>query len=120
MNARYNSYQVHSVTGEIPDTRFYRAIDDKRSLFREFTVPHSFESTNDIFALRAERTVNAYRKISIYKLELNVSGVPLRERVVLRIAPDKKSGLAEIRFWYDKKLVGIQTVRNKDLNIPNF
>ncbi len=117
---RYNSYQVHSVTGEIPDIRFYRAIDDKRSLFREFAVPHPFESTKDIFALRVERTVNAYRKISINKLELSVSGVPLREKVTLRIVPDKKSGLAEVRFWYNKKLVGIQTVRNQDLNIPNF
>jgi len=117
---RYNSYQVHSVTGEIPDIRFYRAIDDKRSLFREFAVPSPFESTKDIFALRVERTVNSYRKISINKLELSVSGVPLREKVTLRISPDKKSGLSEVRFWYDKKLVGIQTVRNKDLNIPNF
>lgn len=117
---RYNSYQVHSTTGEIPDIRFYRAIDDKRSLFREFAVPAPFASTKDIFALRAERMVNAYRKISINKLELSVSGVPLREKVALRIVPDKKSGLAEIRFWYDKKLVGIQKVRNEDLNIPNF
>jgi hypothetical protein len=117
---RYNSYQVHSVTGEIPDIRFYRAIDDKRSLFREFAVPSPFSSTKDIFALRAERTVNAYRKISINKLELSVSGVPLRERVALRISPDKKSGLSEVRFWYNRKLVGIQAVRNEDLNIPNF
>jgi len=117
---RYNSHQVHSTTGEIPDIRFYRAIDDKRSLFREFTVPSPFISTKDIFALRDNRVVNAYRKISINKLELNVSGVPLRERVYLRIAPDKNKGLAEIRFWYNKKLVGVQKVRNEDLNIPNF
>lgn len=117
---RYNSYQVHSTTGEIPDIRFYRAIDDKRSLFREFAVPSPFVSTKDIFALRDNRVVNAYRKISINKLELNVSGVPVRERVYLRIVPGKNGGLAEIRFWYDKKLAGIQTVRNEDLNIPNF
>jgi len=117
---RYNSYQVHSTTGEIPDIRFYRAIDDKRSLFRKFEVPGPFVSTKDIFALRAERTVNPYRKISFNKLELSASGVPLRKRVALRIAPDKNTGLAEIRFWYDKKLVGIAKVRNEDLNIPNF
>lgn len=117
---RYNSYQVHSATGEIPDIRFYRAIDDKRSLFREFVIPSPFISTKDIFALRDKRVVNAYRKISINNLELSVSGVPIRERVSLRIVPDKKSGLAEVRFWYDKKLVGIQKVRNEDLNIPNF
>ncbi|MCX6383288.1 MAG: hypothetical protein NTV16_02205 [Actinobacteria bacterium] len=34
---RYNSYQIHSITGEIPDER--RAPDEKRSLFREFIVP---------------------------------------------------------------------------------
>jgi len=64
--------------------------------------------------------VNAYRKISISNTELSVSGVPLRERVFLRIVPDKKSGLAEVRFWYNDKLVGIQKVKNEDLNIPNF
>jgi len=117
---RYNSYQVHSTTGEIPDVRFYRAFDEKKSLFREFVIPSPFISTKDIFALRDDRVVNAYRKISINNLELNVSGVPLRERVYLRITPDKNSGLSEIRFWYNKKLVGVQKVRNEDLNIPNF
>jgi len=117
---RYNSYQVHSTTGEIPDIRFYRAFDEKRSLFREFAIPSPFISTKDIFALRDDRVVNAYRKISINNLKLNVSGVPIRERVYLRIVPDKKSGLAEIRFWYNDKLVGIQKVKNEDLNIPNF
>ena len=64
--------------------------------------------------------VNAYHKISLKNLELTVPKVPLRERVSLRIVPDKVTGIAEIRFWYDKKLVGIQKVRNEDLNIPNF
>ena len=49
----------------------------------------------------------------INKLELKVSGVPIREKVQLRIVPDKKSGMAEIRFWYDNKLVGIQKVKTK-------
>lgn len=64
--------------------------------------------------------INAYRKISINNLELNVSGVPIRERVSLRIVPDKKSGLAKIRFWYNDKLVGVQKVKSGDLNILNF
>jgi len=46
--------------------------------------------------------------------------VPIRERVALRIIPDKKAGLAEVRFWYDNRLVGVKKVRNEDLNIPNF
>ena len=108
---RYNSYQVHSTTGEIPDIEFYRAIEDKRSLFREFIIPSPFSSTKDIFALRDSRVVNPYRMISIRNLELSVPGVPPRERVALRISPDKDTGPAEIRFWYDKKLIGVQSVR---------
>ena len=70
-------------------------------------LPKPFTSTKGVFTLRAERMVNAYRKIYINNLELNVSGVPIRERVYLRIVPDKKSGLAEIRFWYKDNLVGV-------------
>ena len=117
---RYNTYQVHSTTGEIPDKRFYRALEEKKSLFRQFEIPKPYVSTKDIFALRAERMVTAYRKISINNLELAVSGVPIRAYTSLRIVPDKQSGLSEIRFWYDDKLVGVQRVRNEDLNIPNF
>ena len=67
-----------------------------------------------------ERTVNAYRKISINKLELKVSGTPIREQVQLRIIPDKESGLAEIRLWYNNKLVGTQKIKNEDLNLVHF
>lgn len=117
---RYNSYQVHSTTGEIPDVRFYRALDEKKSLFREFIIPSPFISTKDIFSLRDSRIVNAYHKISLKNIELTVPKVPLRERVYLRIIPDMSTGIAEIRFWYDKKLVGTAKVRNEDLNILNF
>lgn len=117
---RYNTKQVHSSTGEIPDVRFYNALKVKKSLFREFMLPPPFISTKDIFSLRAERTVNAYRKISFNNLEINVPKVPIRERVFLRIVPDKKSGIAEIRFWYKDKLVDTQKVKNEELNLPNF
>jgi hypothetical protein len=117
---RYNSYQIHSTTGEIPDIRFYRAIDDKRSLFREFVLPDPFTSTKDIFALRDIMVVSPYRKIFIRNLQLQVQGVPPRERVALRISPDKDTGLSQIRFWYNKKLVGVQSIRSGELNIPNF
>ena len=118
--ARYNSYQVHSTTGEVTDIRFYRAVDDKRSLFREFVIPAPYVSTKDVFALRDSRIVNAYHKISLKNLELTVPKVPLRERVSLRIVPDMTTGIAEIRFWYDKNLVGTANVKNEDLSIPNF
>ena len=40
-------------------------------------------------------------------LKLHVPGFPIRGTVQLRIIPDKENGLAEIRFWYEDKLVGI-------------
>ena len=83
-------------------------------------VTKPYVSTKDIFALRDERVVNAYRRISFNKLTINIPGVPIRERVGLRIVPDLKLGMAEIRFWYKDKLVGTYEVRNEDLNLSNF
>ncbi len=117
---RYNNHQVHSTTREIPALRFQRALNDKKSLFREFTLFPPFESTKDIFCLRTERTVNSYRKISINNLVLKVPGVPIGGNVQLRIVPDKESDLAEIRFWYNNRLVGVQKVKNGDLNLVHF
>lgn len=118
--ARYNYKQVHSTTGEVPYYLFKRKIASGESLFREFTIPKPYISTKDIFALRDKRVVNAYRRISINNLVINVSGVPIREGVDLRIVPDLRSGMAEIRFWYKDELVGTYEVRNEDLNLPNF
>ena len=117
---RYNNYQVHSTTGEIPAVRFEKALNERKTLFREFIVSPPYESTKDIFCLRVERTVNAYRKISINKLELNVFGAPIRKKVQLRIIPDKESGIAEIRFWYKDRLIGVNKVKNSDLNLVHF
>jgi len=117
---RYNNRQVHSTTGEIPSTRFQKAIQQKQSFFRKFQVPPPFQSTKDIFCLRAERVVNAYRKISFNNLQLKAHGVPIREKVLLRICPDKESGLAEIRLWYKNELVATQIVKNEDLNLVHF
>ncbi len=117
---RYNFYQVHSTTGEVPYYRLKRLIDEGKSLFREFVLPTSYVSTKDIFALRDSRIVNPYRKISFNKLKLPISGAPIREAVNLRIVPDMESGMAEIRLWYKDKLIGIQNVKNEDINLPNF
>jgi len=116
---RYNYRQVHSTTGEVPYCRFKRKLAEKRSLFREFAVP-PYLSTKGIYALRAERVVNPYRRISLNNLEINISGVPIREKVNLRIVPDLDSGMAEIRFWYKDRLVSTHEVKNEDLNLLNF
>lgn len=117
---RYNNHQVHSTTGEIPSLRFQQALEDKKSLFREFAVPPPFQSSKDIFCLRVQRIVNPYRKISFNNLEFRVEGVPIRGTVQLRIIPDRVSGMSEIRFWYENRLVGVQKVKSKDLNLVHF
>ena len=118
--ARYNYKQVHSTTGEVPYYRLKRKVANGESLFREFLVPKPYVSTKDIFALRDQRVVNPYRRISFNNLTINITGVPIREKVNLRIVPDLRSGMAEIRFWYKEELVGTYQVRNEDLNLPNF
>lgn len=36
---RYNNYQVHSTTGEIPAVKLENALNESKTLFREFIVP---------------------------------------------------------------------------------
>jgi hypothetical protein len=117
---RYNYHQVHSTTGEIPALRMAKAFEQGKSLFREFTLPVPFQSTKDIFCLRAERVVNPYRKISFQNVEFKVPGVPIREKVQLRIVPDDEMNLAEIRFWYKSQLVGIEKIKCSELKLVQF
>jgi len=117
---KYNYRIVHSTTGEIPYIRFQRAIRDKRSLFREFTIRPPFKSVKDIFCLRVERMVDSYRKVSINKFELKVPKAPLHESIQLRISPGKESGVSEVRFWYEDEFLGSQKVKNFELNLVQF
>lgn len=117
---KYNYRIVHSTTGEIPYIRFQRAIREKRTLFREFTINPPFKSVKDIFCLRVDRMVNSYRKVSINNLELKVPKAPLHESIQLRIVPDKESGLSEVRFWHKDEFLGSQKVKNSDLNLVQF
>ena len=97
---RYNEHQVHSTTGEIPAIRLERALREGKHLFRPFKVPYPFESTKDVFCIKEERTINAYRKISINGVELRVPGADPYQRIELRMIPDEKTNLTEIRFWH--------------------
>lgn len=117
---KYNYQWIHSTTGEVPYIRFQRALKENKSLFREFAVRPPYKSIKDIFCLRANRMVNSYRKVSINNLELRLPSAPLHERIQLRLIPDKESGLTEIRFWHEDDLLGIQKVKNSDLNLVQF
>lgn len=116
---RYNYRQIHSTTREVPYYRFQRAIKEKNSLFREFTVNPPYESVKDIFCLRMNRTIDAYRKISINNLQLKVNNATPRETVNLRIYP-MSNGVSEVRFWCNNKLIDVQRIKNTDLNIVHF
>ncbi len=117
---RYNYHQVHSTTGEVPILRFERAIKEKKSLFREFTIPSPYSSIKDIFCLRVKRIIDAYHKISLDKLTFKVHKAPLREQVELRISPNQNTDLADVRIWYKDILTDVYQVKNSDLNSVRF
>ena len=74
----------------------------------------------NIFCLRIKRKVDVYHKISINNLKLKVHKAPLREKIELRIVPDEKTGLAEVRIWYKDILTDVYQVKNSDLDIVQF
>ena len=117
---QYNHRWVHSTTKEIPAVRFERAREEGKSLLRPFTIKNPLESSKDIFCLREQRVVNNYRKLSLHNLELTVTGVPPRYPVDLRIVPNAKAGLTEVRIWFRGKLVSTQLVKNQDLGLVYF
>jgi len=115
---RYNYHQVHSTTLEVPYYRFQGALEEKRSLFREFKIKPPFKSTKDIFCLRTERTIDAYRKISISNLQLKIKGNP-RDMVNLRIY-HMDNGISELRFWCNDKLIDVRRVKSSNLNLAHL
>jgi hypothetical protein len=102
---RYNNHQVHSTTGEIPAVRFANAKQQGNSLFRPFVLPKPYSSLKDVFCLRDTRTVNGYRRISIFNQRIEVPKVPLREDVEIHIVPDLDRQTFECRLWWEQKMV---------------
>lgn len=118
--AQYNFKRIHSTTGEIPMSRFNQALKVEKSLFREFSLKPPFQSAKDIFCLRAWRVVDAYRKVSFGNLAITVpNGLP-KEKVELRLYPDLKTGLTDVRFWSHNLFKGTVKVKTKDLSIVQF
>jgi hypothetical protein len=102
---RYNNHQVHSTTGEIPSIRFDNARKSGTSLFRPFSLPKPYTSSKDIFCLREMRTLNGYRRISLFNHEIEVPNVPVREDVELHLIPDTTRQALEVRIWFENKMV---------------
>jgi hypothetical protein len=102
---RYNNHQVHSTTGEIPGIRFDNARKSGLTFFRPFSLPKPYTSPKDIFCLHERRTLNGYRRISLFNHEIEVPHVPLREDVELHLIPDIAKQALEVRIWFDNKMV---------------
>jgi hypothetical protein len=115
---RYNYRQVHSTTQEIPYFRFQKALKQKQSLFREFTVKPPFQSAKDIFCLRMNRTVDAYRRVSVNNLQFKVHADP-RKQVNLRFYP-LNNQITEIRFWCEEKLIDVYKIKTPELPEVHF
>ena len=116
---RYNYRQVHSTTQEVPYYRFQRALKEGKSLFRQFAIKPPYQSAKDIFCLRINRVIDAYRKISIKNFQLKINNATPRQTVNLRIYP-VSNGLAELRFWCNGKLIDIQRAKIDDLQLSTF
>ncbi len=102
---RYNNHQVHSTTSEIPGVRFEKARKDGNSLFRPFALPKPYSSAKDVFCLREKRTVNGYRRISLFNHEIEVPKVPLREEVEVHLIPDPPRNVLQVRIWWNHQMV---------------
>lgn len=112
---RYNTKHVHSITGEIPDIRFNKAIKNEQTLFRPF-MPIAPYSTKDMFALREARTTDGYRTISLYGKKIPVPKADPYRPIDLRMRPDRQTQTVEIRFWHEKIFLGSETFPLKDLS----
>jgi len=102
---RYNHHQVHSTTKEIPSVRFNRARKEGNSLFRPFSLPKPYTSPKDVFCLRESRTVNGYRRISLFNHTIEVPKVELYEEVEIHMVPDTAKQVMEVRIWWHDKMV---------------
>lgn len=117
---RYNTRTIHSTTKAVPIIRYEQAVKDGKTMFRRFQVPKPYQSSKDIFCLRATRVVDAYRKISICNLKITVPKVPPRYPVELRIVLDSQKHTVEVRLWFSGQLVSIQIFKEQDLPIVQF
>ena len=116
--SRYNYQRVHSTTREIPHRRFQTTLQSQQAVWRPFQLKPPFQSIKDVFSLRTQRTVNAYRRISLNRLPLAVKANP-GDRLEVRVYPLAR-GLTELRFWRERDLLDVQTVKTRDLEGVHF
>ncbi len=116
---RYNYRQVHSTTMEVPYARFQRALREKQTLFRPFSLKPPFLSVKDVFCLCMERTVDSYRRVSINNRLLPVNKAHPDDRLDVRFYP-LTGGVTELRFWRETELLDVQRLKTSDLSGVQF
>lgn len=117
---RYNLRQVHSTTKEIPIYRFEKAQKEGRTMFRRFAVPAPYQSTKDIFCLKLERVVDAYRAISVQNLKIRVPIAPPKQTIQVHLVPDTEKQVVEVRLWWQNKLISSQVFKEQELPVVRF
>lgn len=105
-----NNHQAHPATGEIPSLRFASAVREGNSLFRPFALPRPYTSVKEIFCLRERRTVNDYRRTSLYGHEIDAAKAPVLDDVELHLIPDEARQILDIRIWSDNRLIQSTTL----------
>lgn len=111
---RYNHRQVHATTGEIPALRFKKALKEGNSVFRKLVIPKPY-AAHDIFCLREKRTLDAYRRISLFNNTINIPKVDPYQEIDVHMIPIPEKGVMHLRFWKNKKIV-----HKTDLPLDNF
>jgi len=114
---RYNNRQVHSTTKEIPSLRFEQARLAGNTLFRPFSPPKPYTCPKDVFCLRETRRVNGYRRISLFKHDIQVPNVPLYEEVEVHLIPDVPRQTMDIRIWWNDKMVHSVTYALQEFHV---
>lgn len=117
---KYNTKWVHSTTKEIPIIRFENALKNNKSLFTPLKITKDSQTTDDIFCLKMERTVDSYRRVSVLGFEFRVPNGTPRQTVDLKIIPDVKKGLVKIRFWQKNYFLGEAMEKLENLPIVRF
>lgn len=116
---QYNFKRAHSTTEEIPYLRFQRALNEKKSLFREFKIQPPHESVKDIFCLRLGRFTDPYCRVSINDAKFQVKDTLPRQAIDVRVYP-LTAQVSEVRFWHSDKLLDIQRAKNSALKVVHF
>jgi hypothetical protein len=114
---RYNNRQVHSTTNQIPNHRFEQAKSAGNTLFRPFAPPKPYITPEDVFCLRETRRVNAYRRISLFKHDIEVPNVSLYEEVEIHLIPDTARQVMDIRIWCNDHMVHSVTYPLQEFHI---